>query len=146
MGFGKILNLKVSDINASLAYFVVDRLDTENMEINLGNRQIKVDKESIRRIMGVPYGGIRVVRDAEGCANAEKLVDTWKNRFVKIPISCKKIVDKIRENSYADEEMFKMDFAMLFIATMIASTKNGNAMYTMLGWFCLSKEFREHDW
>ncbi|KAF5759200.1 hypothetical protein HanXRQr2_Chr16g0738411 [Helianthus annuus] len=96
--------------------------------------------------MGVPYGGIRVVRDAEGCADAEKLVDTWKNRFVKIPISCKKIVDKIRENSYADEEMFKMDFAMLFIATMIASTKNGNAMYTMLGWFCLSKEFREHDW
>ncbi|KAJ0680986.1 hypothetical protein HanPI659440_Chr16g0630671 [Helianthus annuus] len=96
--------------------------------------------------MGVPYGGIRVVRDAEGCADAEKLVDTWKNRFVKIPISCKKIVDKIRENSYADEEMFKMDFAMLFIATMIASTKNGNTMYTMLGWFCLSKEFREHDW
>ncbi|KAJ0737866.1 hypothetical protein HanOQP8_Chr06g0220261 [Helianthus annuus] len=96
--------------------------------------------------MGVPYGGIRVVRDAEGCADAEKLVETWKKRFVKVPISCKNIVDKIRENCYADEEMFKMNFAMLFIATMIASTKNGHAMYTMLGWFCLSKEFKEHDW
>ncbi|MFS7905135.1 hypothetical protein Hanom_Chr01g00044201 [Helianthus anomalus] len=116
------------------------------MEINLGDRQIKVDKEGIRRIMGVPYGGIRVVRDAEGCADAEKLVETWKNRFVKVPISCKNIVDKIIENSYADEEMFKMDFAMLFIAIMIASKKNGHTMYTMLGWFCLSKEFREHDW
>ncbi|KAF5796654.1 hypothetical protein HanXRQr2_Chr08g0354271 [Helianthus annuus] len=96
--------------------------------------------------MGVPYGGIRVVSDAEGCADAETRVNTWKNKFVKTPISCKMIVDKIRENSYADEETFKMDFAMLFIATMIASTKNGNAMYTMLGWFGLSKEFREHDW
>ncbi|KAL9993735.1 hypothetical protein Hdeb2414_s0007g00242161 [Helianthus debilis subsp. tardiflorus] len=96
--------------------------------------------------MGVPYGGIRVVKDAEGCADAKKLVETWKNRFVKVLISCKNIVDKIRENSYADEEMFKMDFAMLFIATVIASTKNGHTMYKMLGWFCLSKEFREHDW
>ncbi|KAM0026531.1 hypothetical protein Hdeb2414_s0020g00559231 [Helianthus debilis subsp. tardiflorus] len=146
MGLGKILNLKVSDINASLAYFVIDRLDTEKMEINLGDRQIKVDKEGIRRIMGVPYEGIRVVRDAEGCADAEKLVETWKNRFVKVPISCKNIINKIRENFYADEEMFKMDFAMLFIATMIASTKNGHAMYRMFGWFCLSKEFKEHDW
>ncbi|MFS7908123.1 hypothetical protein Hanom_Chr01g00079501 [Helianthus anomalus] len=146
MGFGKILILRVSDVNAQLAYFVVDRLDTEKMEINLADRKIKVNKEGVRRIMGVPYGGIWVVSDAEGCANAETRVDTWKNRFVKTPISCKMIVDKIRENSYADEEMLKMDFAMLFIATMIASTKNGNAMYTMLGWFCLSKEFREHDW
>ncbi|MFS7918504.1 putative Ulp1 protease family catalytic domain, papain-like cysteine peptidase superfamily [Helianthus anomalus] len=69
-----------------------------------------------------------------------------EKRFDKPPISCKMIVDKIRENSYAKEETLKMDFAMLFIATMIASTKNGNAMYSMLGWFCLSKEFKDHDW
>ncbi|KAF5772041.1 hypothetical protein HanXRQr2_Chr13g0572111 [Helianthus annuus] len=146
MGFGKILKLKVSDINASLAYFVVDRLDTEKMKINHGDRQVKVDKECIHRIMGVPYGGIRVVKDAERCSDAEKVVEAWKNRFVKVPISCSNIVDKIRENCYEDEEMFKIDFAMLFIATMIASTKNGHAMYTMLRWFCLSKEFKEHDW
>ncbi|MFS7969185.1 hypothetical protein Hanom_Chr09g00806181 [Helianthus anomalus] len=107
-------------------------------------RKIKVNKEG--RIMGVPYGGIWVVSDAEGCDDAETRVDTWQNRFVKTSISCKMIVDKIRENSYGDEETFKMDFAMLFITTMIASTKNRNAMYTMLGWFCLTKEFREHDW
>ncbi|KAJ0450227.1 hypothetical protein HanRHA438_Chr15g0691851 [Helianthus annuus] len=73
-------------------------------------------------------------------------VNTWKNRFVKTPVSCKMIVEKIRENIYGDDETFMMDFAMLFITTMIASTKNGNAMYTMLEWFCLSKEFKEHDW
>ncbi|MFS8002094.1 hypothetical protein Hanom_Chr13g01198061 [Helianthus anomalus] len=146
MGFGKILKLKVSDINALLAYFVVDRLDTEKMEINHGDRQIKVDKECIRRIMGVPYRGIRVVNDAEGCSDAEKVVEAWKNRFVKVLISCKNIVDKIRENCYEDEEMFKIDFAMLFLATMIASTKNGHAMYTILCWFYLSKGFKEHDW
>ncbi|MFS7936497.1 hypothetical protein Hanom_Chr05g00416281 [Helianthus anomalus] len=133
MGFGKILKLKVSDINASLAYFVVDRLDTVKMEINLGDRQIKIDKECIRKIMGVPYGGIRVGKDVEGCSDAVKVVETWKNWYVK----------KI---CYEDEEMFKMDFAMLFIATMIASTKNGHTMYTMLEWFCLLKEFKEHDW
>ncbi|MFS8026978.1 putative papain-like cysteine peptidase superfamily [Helianthus anomalus] len=116
------------------------------MEINLGDRKIKVNKEGVRRIMGVPYGGIRVVSDAEGCADVETRVDTWKIRFVKTPISCKMIVNKIIENSYGDEETFKMDFAMLFIATMIACTNNGNAMYTMLRWFYLTKEFREHDW
>ncbi|MFS8031116.1 hypothetical protein Hanom_Chr17g01541971 [Helianthus anomalus] len=146
MGFGKILNLRVSDVNAQLAYFVVDSLDTDKMEINVGDRKIRVNKEGVRRIMGVPYGGIRVVSEAARCADAEARVNTWKNRFVKTPVSCKMIVDKIRENSYADDETFKLDFAMLFIATMIASTKNGNAMYTILGWFCLSKEFREHDW
>ncbi|MFS8002093.1 hypothetical protein Hanom_Chr13g01198051 [Helianthus anomalus] len=45
MGFGKILKLKVSDVNASLAYFVVNRLDTKNTEINHGDQQIKIDKE-----------------------------------------------------------------------------------------------------
>ncbi|MFS7918503.1 hypothetical protein Hanom_Chr03g00201951 [Helianthus anomalus] len=47
MGFEKILHLKVSEVNAKLAYFVVDRLDTENMEINLGDRKIKVDNKAI---------------------------------------------------------------------------------------------------
>ncbi|KAJ0432992.1 hypothetical protein HanIR_Chr17g0865351 [Helianthus annuus] len=38
--------------------------------------------------------------------------------------------------------MFKIDFVMRFISTMMACTKNAHAMYTMLEWFCLEKEFQ----
>ncbi|KAJ0894651.1 hypothetical protein HanPSC8_Chr09g0391421 [Helianthus annuus] len=116
------------------------------MQINLRDRHIKVGKESIWKILGVPFGGIRVVKDTKGGSDADKVVENEKNRYDKVPISFKNIVDKIREDSYDDEEMFKIDFVMLFMATMIASTKNGHAMYTMLELFCLEKDFKDHDW
>ncbi|MFS7989544.1 hypothetical protein Hanom_Chr11g01048181 [Helianthus anomalus] len=130
MRFGKLLRFNVSDVTANLGHFVIDMLDTKNMRIKIGDRYISVDKESVRKILGLPLGETR----------------KWVGRFDKVPISFKNILYKIRLDPYEVKSMFKIDFVMLFISTMIVSTKNGSVMYNMLDWFSPEEEFKDYDW
>ncbi|MFS7930422.1 hypothetical protein Hanom_Chr04g00344141 [Helianthus anomalus] len=62
MGFGQFLGFNLSEVNANLGHYVVDMLDTESMKIQIGDRHISVDKESIRKILGLPLGDTRVAK------------------------------------------------------------------------------------
>ncbi|MFS7990023.1 hypothetical protein Hanom_Chr11g01053921 [Helianthus anomalus] len=145
MGFGKILKLKVDLIKSALGHFVVDRLDTKNMVIRLGEQTIKVDKDSVQKLLGLPCGGIRVNIDNKE-ASKHPLISRWRGRFSRSIISCTDLVGKISEYEDEDEEMFQMDFVMLFISTMVGCTMNGIAMYTLLYMFDMDHSFKEHDW
>ncbi|KAJ0592059.1 hypothetical protein HanHA300_Chr03g0080511 [Helianthus annuus] len=145
MGFRKLLRFNVSDVTANLSHFVIDMLDTENMRINIGDRYITVDKESVRKILGLSLGETRVGKKKKD-EPGHPLKEKWFGRFDKVPVSFKNILDKIRLEPYEDKSMFKIDFVMLFISTMIVSTKNGSVMYNMLDWFSPEKEFKDHDW
>ncbi|MFS8021567.1 hypothetical protein Hanom_Chr16g01428921 [Helianthus anomalus] len=145
MGFSKILKLKVDEIKSVLGHFVVDRLDTRNTVIRLGEQTTKVDKEAVRKLLGLPCGGIRVNVDNKE-AGKHPLVSRWRGRFSRCIISCKDLEDKITEIEYEDEEMFQLDFVMLFISTMVGCTMNGIVMYTLLYMFDMDHGFREHDW
>ncbi|MFS8008116.1 hypothetical protein Hanom_Chr14g01268951 [Helianthus anomalus] len=143
--FSKILKLKVDEIKSVLGHFVVGRLDTKHMGIRLGEQTIKVDKESVRKLLSLPCGGIRVnIDNKEACKHS--LVSRWRGRFSRCIISCKDLVDKITDNEYEDEEMFQLDLVMLFISTMVSCTMNGITMYTLLYMFDMDHGFREHDW
>ncbi|MFS7989537.1 hypothetical protein Hanom_Chr11g01048111 [Helianthus anomalus] len=144
MGFGKLLRFNVSDVTANLGHFVIDMLDTENMRIKIGDRYISVDKESVRKILGLPLGETMVCKKKKD-EPGHPLKEKWVGRFDKVPISFKNILDKIRLDPYEDKSLFKIDFVILFISTMIESTKNGSVMYNMLDWFSPEKEFKDHD-
>ncbi|KAM0050925.1 hypothetical protein Hdeb2414_s0007g00229401 [Helianthus debilis subsp. tardiflorus] len=145
MGFGKILKLNVDEIKSVLGHFVVDHLDTKNMVIRLGKQTIKVDKDSVRKLLGLPCGGIRVnIDNKEACKHP--LISRWRRRFSRVIISCKDLVDKISEYEDKDEEMFQLDLVMLFISTTVGCTMNGIAMYTLLYMFNMDHAFKEHDW
>ncbi|MFS8023052.1 hypothetical protein Hanom_Chr16g01446871 [Helianthus anomalus] len=60
MGFGQILGFILSVVNANLGYYVVDMLDTESMKIQIGDRHISVEKEPVRKILGLPLGDTKV--------------------------------------------------------------------------------------
>ncbi|MFS7989545.1 hypothetical protein Hanom_Chr11g01048191 [Helianthus anomalus] len=145
MRFGKLLRFNVSDVTANLGHSVIDMLDTENMRIKIGDRYISVDKESVRKILGLPLGETRVGKKKKD-ESGHRLKEKWVGRFDKVPISFKNILDKIRLDPYEDKSMFKIDFVMLFISTMIVSTKNGSVMYSMLDWLSPEEEFKYHDW
>ncbi|MFS7954907.1 hypothetical protein Hanom_Chr07g00636141 [Helianthus anomalus] len=129
MGFGQFLRFNLSEVNANLGHYVVDMLDTESMKIQIGDMYISVEKESVTKILGLPFGDTRV---------AKKKKDEPGHPLKKNGL--------IRVDPYEDRTMFNIDFVMLMLSTMIVSTKNGSVMYNILDWFSPEKEFKDHDW
>ncbi|KAM0039915.1 hypothetical protein Hdeb2414_s0012g00387591 [Helianthus debilis subsp. tardiflorus] len=124
MGFGQFLGFHVSEVIANLGHYVVDMLDTESMKIQIGDRYIRVEKESVRKILGLPLGETRVAKKKK-VEPGNPLKEKWTHGFAKLPISFKNIVDKIRVDPYEDRSMFDIDFVMLLLSTMIVCTKTG---------------------
>ena len=58
LGFGKLLSIQNDGIPGRLGHYVVDNLDTDNMEINVGCVKIKIDGDAIHNLLGIRNHGI----------------------------------------------------------------------------------------
>ncbi|KAJ0807253.1 hypothetical protein HanOQP8_Chr00c064g0739511 [Helianthus annuus] len=125
MGFGKILSLKVDTIPGKVAHFVVDQFDPNTMEIKFGRIAIKVDEEAIHQLLGLPNSGFdltAVTPPKENTALGKAYKKRHDNKFT---IKAKKIVEKISFGEDKEGLMFKLDFIVLFINTMVECHING---------------------
>ncbi|KAI3775811.1 hypothetical protein L1987_45565 [Smallanthus sonchifolius] len=116
--------VKVDGIPAKLGHYVVDKFDPERMEINLGNIQIKVDNESVHQLLGIPNGG----KELTSLTYKKKLegnVKTWRNLYEEKYVAPPDIVKRISQSSDDDSILFKLDFLVLFMSTMVEIQKHG---------------------
>ncbi|KAI3725410.1 hypothetical protein L1987_65198 [Smallanthus sonchifolius] len=145
MGFGKLLTFKVDGIPSKLGHYVVDMLDTERMEINLGANQIKVDKASIHQLLGLPNTGINLTSFRKPKEH-DSIFLAWKERNVKSLAGAKEIADRIIESNDEDGMMFKIDFIVLFSSTMINCHKNGLCRHDIIDCKTDDNDFGDFDW
>ncbi|KAI3825567.1 hypothetical protein L1987_07058 [Smallanthus sonchifolius] len=117
---------KVDGIPAKIGHYVVDKFDPERMEINLGNVQIKVDNESVHQLLGIPNGG-KELTSLTYKKKPEGNVKSWRNLYEEKYVAPPDIVKRISQSSDDDDDsiLFKLDFLVLFMSTMVKIKKHG---------------------
>ncbi|XP_076924089.1 uncharacterized protein LOC143586421 [Bidens hawaiensis] len=147
MGFGEMLTFNVDGIPAKLGHYVVDNFDVDEMEIKVANGEIKVDAESVHRLLGIPCNGIAV----DSLTKNNKLhpaVKSWRERYpIGEYVSPTQIVKKVTEDDDDDDGFnFKLDFLMLFLATMVQCMTHGRCKDDILKYFTGDTDFSKINW
>ncbi|KAL8261180.1 hypothetical protein R6Q59_025229 [Mikania micrantha] len=144
MGFGKLLSFNVSGIPSKLGHYVVDNLDTSRMVMKTSKGNIKVDKESVNALLGLPLGGIDISALTEA-NESTKLFSKWRWRYGKRRISPGELVNNIIIDKYEDDLAFKLDFLVLFLTT-VDCWKNGLCKYALIERLDLEVDLKDYDW
>jgi len=145
MGFGKVLSMAVDGIPAKLGHFVVDSFKPELMSIDLGRVKIKVDCESLHQLLGVRYGGIRL-ESLKYTNGFEEIVKEWRALYRQKYVGPSEIVHRIESNADDDSMLFKLDFLVLFMSTMVECQKHGKCALDFLRYFSDDTKIEEIDW
>ncbi|KAL8228228.1 hypothetical protein R6Q57_015812 [Mikania cordata] len=122
MGFGKLLSFNVNGIPSKLGHYVVDKLDTSRMVIKTSKGDIKVDKESVNGLLGLPLGGIDIsaLTEANECT---KCFSKWRRRYGRRMISSGELVSDI-----------------------IDCWRNGLCKYALIERLDLEVDLKAYDW
>ncbi|KAK9050157.1 hypothetical protein SSX86_030873 [Deinandra increscens subsp. villosa] len=145
MGFGQLLTFMVNGLPAKLAYYVVDNFDPKRMVIKVANRTIKVDRDSIKILLGVPSSGIKFQPGNELKQRDPKVLK-WRRRYSTSFISPTQLVDKIRDSPDEDSFNFRMDFIMCFLSVMVECYAQGRLKETVLDYISSDVDFKHVDW
>ncbi|KAJ9553673.1 hypothetical protein OSB04_017718 [Centaurea solstitialis] len=144
MGFGKLLDMKVDGIPSKLGYYVVDRFDEKKMEIRLENGSIKITKDSIRDMLGVPNGGVEL-KSLQGTETDDTILKEWKKQYGKTLI---RPADVMREIIVSEDAglNFKLNFLILVSNTMAEGMKMGICNINILSYIREDTIIRNIDW
>ncbi|KAD6454965.1 hypothetical protein E3N88_09671 [Mikania micrantha] len=119
IGFGKLLSFNVNGIPAKkMDHFVVDNFDSKRMLIAAPKGSINIDVNSIHNLLRLPNGGIQISNLTKPEEYSEAYL-LWRELYGRRSISPTDIVRNISVNSYDDELIFKLDFLVLFLTTMV---------------------------
>ncbi|PWA65992.1 ulp1 protease family, C-terminal catalytic domain-containing protein [Artemisia annua] len=137
MGFGGILEYRLSEIPTRLGYWVLDKFDEDSCSLIFGGNTIPVTREAVHEILGIPMGIIPV--DAlKRTSRSDKLTKSWKNIFGgKIGKIYHSNVEDIIHSQKKGGWMFKITFLVLLFTAMgqsnMCSTVNLRFLPCILG-------------
>ncbi|KAI3749986.1 hypothetical protein L2E82_20610 [Cichorium intybus] len=126
IGFGALLNMKLGVSSAKLGHFVVANLDDKSLVIKTGKGDIKLTKDVVHDILGLPNGGTDI-DDVEEVDETNEIITSWKSQFSKHDISKSELVSKIQESN-DDGILFKLNFIALFNSCICKAYKTGYIM------------------
>ncbi|KAL8235247.1 hypothetical protein R6Q59_021347 [Mikania micrantha] len=114
------------------------------MVIKTSKGDVKVDKESVNALLGLPLGGMDISALTEA-NESTKLFSKWRRRYGKRRISPAELVSNISIDNYEDDLVFKLDFLVLFLTT-IDCWKNGLCKYALIERLDLEVDLKDYDW
>ncbi|KAK1432053.1 hypothetical protein QVD17_08942 [Tagetes erecta] len=139
------ISMVVDGIPAKLGHFVVDKFKPELMAIDLGSVKVEVDCESLHQLLGEPYGGITLT-SFEYKNDFEGTLKQWREMYKKKYVGPSKIVQRIEKNADDDSIMFKLDFLVLSMSTMLECQKHEKCALDFLRYFSNDTKIEEIDW
>ncbi|KAK9055357.1 hypothetical protein SSX86_026440 [Deinandra increscens subsp. villosa] len=146
MGFGKVLKLQLDRIPAKLGHFVVDKFDPTNMVIDLGeDKKIVVNEDAIHKLLGLPNVGLKF-SDRKAKISWKGLKKEWKDRFPEAQVLPSDVASKIKKNPDDDGLMFEIDFAVLFLSTMVVIQGQGKCRLKFVHYLDENVSVKDINW
>ncbi|GJV25901.1 ulp1 protease family, C-terminal catalytic domain-containing protein [Tanacetum coccineum] len=96
MGFGDILEYRLSEIPTRLGYWVLDKFNEDSCSLIFGGNTITFTRETVHKVLGIPMGIIHVALKGTSCSN--KLTKSWKGYLVGILILYAKSTNSVTQN------------------------------------------------
>ncbi|KAL8257631.1 hypothetical protein R6Q59_029672 [Mikania micrantha] len=111
-------------IPGMLAHYVVDKFDDKKMVIRVNGEKIRVDKESVKNLLGLSSQGRRF-EQITPLDVMDKKVKEWRGQYEGRFVGASSLVDSIQRSEDKNNFNFRMNFVMLFVIVLVECTKNG---------------------
>ncbi|CAH1453910.1 unnamed protein product [Lactuca virosa] len=145
MGFKSLLKLEVDELPSSLGLFVIKSFDIDKKVLKVINGEIKVDRQSVNEMLGIPMGDQKV-EDLSFRPAEDKCYNKWISQYHKAEnIRLNDITNAIIPSKEADFN-FKLNFIVLFCNTLVESTPAGKINQNILKKISSTTDFSKIDW
>ncbi|PWA65859.1 hypothetical protein CTI12_AA302760 [Artemisia annua] len=145
MGFGDILEFKISKVPTRLAFWLLEMFDENTCSLNLPGRVIKITRELVRELLGVPMGEVHL--DARDEANhRNELTRRWKAQFGTIKRHYSTHVAKLIVEKKRSGWLFKINFLVLFFSTFGEANLNNTVNLKFLHLLNNEDDIVKLDW
>ncbi|PWA88824.1 ulp1 protease family, C-terminal catalytic domain-containing protein [Artemisia annua] len=146
MGFGEVLEFKISKVPTRLAYWLLDRFDENTCSLDVNGKRINITPYVVNNMLGVPKGDVHIkTRDNSDYRNP--LIRQWKEQFGE---DVKKYF-----NSHVAKEilktkrggwMFKLNFLVLFFSTIGELNLSNTVNLRFLPCINNEEDIKKIDW
>lgn len=137
LGFEKILNLNISLIPSNLAYKILQCYNDEQQSLVFKGHEIKITSDLVHDILGFPKGdiGIHFAKRTSYKKMKFDLQSFWKQYYdgdgkLKVKTKDRSFSTNLKDFIVATNEvndLFKLNFIILLVSTMISSCKGGES-------------------
>ncbi|KAL2893663.1 O-fucosyltransferase 16 [Bienertia sinuspersici] len=124
IGFGSLEYLKVTQIPLQLGYWLVKHFDANSCSLVIpGGDALTISEEDVHEVLGLPIGGEEIELDLE--VKDIDVVKQWKSQFSE---NCLQVsigqLKKFLESNKKGGDMFKRNFVVLCVSTLMYGTQN----------------------
>ncbi|GJU19268.1 hypothetical protein Tco_1152610, partial [Tanacetum coccineum] len=139
MGFGYLIGMNIHYIPSHLSKYIIQNFNQSRMSIKLRNGSIKITPALIKEVLGIPFGGQRLVKVSDN-----ELIEQWKAQFDK-PITPKRVAAMTKKTDGAGI-MFKLNFLVVFFNVICASKEDGGSNLDILDFINEDADISNLDW
>jgi len=151
IGFGPLLDIKVTHCDGVLIKHILKKMDIERCSIEIGDMddELCLTEEDVESTLGLPRGKLPVVEGTYGNETEafNTLVKDWRQRWgvEKGTPTTKEMLNKIVERQDSGD-MFKRDFVIFVVTTLIRGYKNTFCNYRILHSLQDVSKIKELNW
>lgn len=146
MGFGDLIEFTINEVPKRLAFFVVDSLDVETMNLRLPTGNLQLSPQTVNVVLGLPNGSRRLERNEGKREKQDRFKQEWMDQFIdenKLTINA---ISKQIKNTRNSDFMFKMNFLMLVANTLGECDTYNVVKTTVLENILEEDDVAEIDW
>ncbi|PWA75261.1 hypothetical protein CTI12_AA242740 [Artemisia annua] len=148
MGFETMINFPLNELPGSLGFYVLENFHPNSMELRLERGSIKVTRQKVHEMLGVPMGS-RKLDEMEPREWNDEFITRWEQQYYKLDKKKKAtpalIAKEINRTSNVDFK-FKINFLMLFASTMGTLDSGGKCPYNVLRNVKEDDDIADIDW
>lgn len=136
IGFGGLLDLKISECPAKLCQYLIENLNVYRCAICLDNQELPLTEEDVQNVFDFPRGQKQVIEGQKesACDSYSSLLEKWRARWnVKgksSPFTITMPEEIVKRGDHGDE--FKRDFVVLVVSSLIKGSKTRISNYKIL--------------
>ena len=143
-----MINFPLNELPGFLGFYVLENFHPNSMELRLEKGSIKVTRQKVHDMLGVPMGS-RKLDEMEQREWDDEFIKIWEQQYHKLGKKEKAtpalIAKEINRTSNADF-MFKINFLMLFASTMGTLDSGGKCPYNVLRNVKEDDDIADIDW
>ncbi|GJS10478.1 hypothetical protein Tco_0367274 [Tanacetum coccineum] len=139
MGFGYLIGMNIHYIPSHLSKYIIQNFNQSRMSIKLRNGSIKITPALIKEVLGIPFGGQRLVKVSDN-----ELIEQWKAQFDK-HITPKRVAAMTKKTD-GTGIMFKLNFLVVFFNVICASKEDGGSNLDILDFINEDADISNLDW
>ena len=145
IGFERFINFPITELPGALLYHVAEKFHPPSMELRLEKGSIKVTRQKIHDMLGVPMGKTKL-EDLEPREKDDPFIAEWEGQFTHVKKITPAVISTEITSSFDADFIFTINFLTLFASTMGTVDNGAKVFPTVLMHVKENDVISEIDW